>query len=53
MNKRAGNGHTQPTKAEVAQFEDLTIHELGRLIAAARIAFKNKQQEAKRLTRKP
>lgn len=43
MNKRAGKpGATKPSQEEIAQFDSLTIHQLGRLLAAARIAMKRK-----------
>lgn len=54
MNKRAGKaGATRPTPQEVAQFDALSLHELGRLLAAGRIAYQRKEAAAKRLTRKP
>lgn len=43
MNKRSGKeGATKPSREEVAQFDSLTIHQLGRLLAAGRIAMKRK-----------
>ena len=43
MNKRAGKeGATKPSREEIAQFDSLTIHHLGRLLAAGRIAMKRK-----------
>ena len=46
MNKRAGRpGTTRPTPREVAQFDALTLHELGRLLAAGRIAYQRKERQ--------
>lgn len=41
MNKRKP-GSTKPSREEVAQFDGLSIHQLGRLLAAGRLAMKRK-----------
>lgn len=45
--KRNTDGHTKPRPEEVAQFQGLTLHQLGRLLAAGKIAFRKKEAEAK------
>lgn len=46
--KRQTDGHTKPRPEEVAQFDSLSLLQLGRLLAAGRIAFARKQKQAKR-----
>lgn len=46
--KRNTDGHTKPRPEEVAQFQGLTLHQLGRLLAAGKIAFRQKEAEEKR-----
>lgn len=51
--KRNTDGHTKPRPEEVAQFDQLTIHQLGRLLAAGKIAMKRKLAGQKPKPRSP
>jgi hypothetical protein len=51
--KRQTGGHTKPRPEEIAQFEPLSIHQLGRLLAAGKIAMKRKLAGQKSKPRSP
>lgn len=40
-------GSTKPTKEEVAQFDGLSVHQIGRLLAAGRLALKRKMKSVR------
>lgn len=48
MTKVCGTKYTRPRPEDIAQFDALTLHELGRLLAAGRIAYKRKQDQLAR-----
>lgn len=51
--KRQTDGHTKPRPEEIAQFADLSIHQLGRLLAAGKIAMRKKVAAHKAKPRSP
>lgn len=51
--KRSTDGHTKPRPEEIDQFQELSIHQLGRLLAAGKIAMKRKLAGQKSKPRSP